>query len=161
MQQAVDCWETGIRATGGAIRPEKVGNWYLLDFNWEGSQWRLKSISDTNLHLTVLNSQGSRELIQHREYNDPEITLGVYCTPDGSMTNQFTQMYKDTQDWADKITAGHMDHSTAYIALTTTIWKKLCYPLQATLLSKQECDQIMKPVLNAILPKMGLNRNFP
>ena len=36
MQKAVDCWETGIRAKGGAIRPEKC-HWYLLDFQWDGS----------------------------------------------------------------------------------------------------------------------------
>jgi hypothetical protein len=29
MQQALDLWEGGIRATGGAIVPE---NWYLIDF---------------------------------------------------------------------------------------------------------------------------------
>ena len=92
--------------------------------------------------------------MQRKEHNDPEITLGVHCTPDGSMNNQFQQMHNDAKDWADKITAGHMDQASAHIALTATIWRKLGYPLQAKTLSKQECKQIMRLVINAALPKM-------
>ena len=31
MQEMLDIWEGGIRATGGAIIPEKL-HWYLVDF---------------------------------------------------------------------------------------------------------------------------------
>jgi len=32
-------WEQGLRATGGALVPEK-SFWYLIDFQWQGSKWR-------------------------------------------------------------------------------------------------------------------------
>ena len=70
-------------------------------------------------------------------------------------------MHSVARDWADKISAGQLDRVSAYIALTTTIWKTLSYPLSATLLTKPECKYIMSPVLKAALPKMGINRNFP
>ena len=120
MQKAVDCWETGIRATGGAIRPEKC-HWYLMDYKWENSQWKLSTIEETKFNLMVLNSKGNRELIKRKEYDNPEITLGVYCTPNGLMHNQSQQMYAAARDWADKIMAGHMDQASTYTALTTTI----------------------------------------
>jgi hypothetical protein len=38
MQQAVDAWEAGIRAGGGAIVPEK-SHWYLIDYKWANGIW--------------------------------------------------------------------------------------------------------------------------
>jgi hypothetical protein len=37
MQQAIDHWEGGLRATGGALVPEK-SYWYLIDFVWTGEK---------------------------------------------------------------------------------------------------------------------------
>ena len=34
MQAVLECWEGGIRATGGAIMPAK-SHWYLIDFAWK------------------------------------------------------------------------------------------------------------------------------
>ena len=33
MQNIMDTWEGGIRATGGALKPSK-SHWYLVDFKW-------------------------------------------------------------------------------------------------------------------------------
>jgi hypothetical protein len=38
MQQAINHWEGGLKATGGALVPEK-SYWYLIDFVWTGKQW--------------------------------------------------------------------------------------------------------------------------
>lgn len=70
-------------------------------------------------------------------------------------------MKAKSQDWEDTITAGHMDQVNVAIALTTTIWRTLSYPLLATVFTKEECEEIMRPAIRAALPKMGLNRNFP
>jgi hypothetical protein len=40
MQLAVDEWEGGLRATGGALDPKK-SHWYLIDFVWQFGEWRL------------------------------------------------------------------------------------------------------------------------
>jgi len=77
------------------------------------------------------------------------------------MRQQIEDMLGKSQDWADKIAAGHVDRVKVAIALQTTIWKTLGHPLPTTLLTKEECEEIMRPVLNAALPKMGLNRHFP
>ena len=39
MQDAVDHWEGGLKATGGALVPSK-SYWYLIDFIWTGDKWR-------------------------------------------------------------------------------------------------------------------------
>jgi hypothetical protein len=38
MQAAMDTWEGGLRATGGALDPEK-SCWYLIRFCWKNGQW--------------------------------------------------------------------------------------------------------------------------
>ena len=38
MQQAIDHWEGVLRATGGALVPEK-SYWYLINFVWTGDRW--------------------------------------------------------------------------------------------------------------------------
>jgi len=39
MQAALALWEQGLCMTRGALVPEK-SFWYLIDFQWWGSQWR-------------------------------------------------------------------------------------------------------------------------
>jgi hypothetical protein len=38
IQSAMDTWEGGLRATGGALEPEK-SFWYLIRFLWKNGQW--------------------------------------------------------------------------------------------------------------------------
>ena len=71
------------------------------------------------------------------------------------MQQQKAYMLQKSQDWGDKISAGHMDRTNVALALNTTIWKTLSYPLPTTLLTKLECDEIMRPALLAALPKMS------
>jgi Reverse transcriptase (RNA-dependent DNA polymerase) len=41
IQQAVDAWEAGIRATRRAIVPDK-SHWYLIAYIWEAGSWRYR-----------------------------------------------------------------------------------------------------------------------
>mmetsp|Transcript_5909 Transcript_5909/g.9058 ORF Transcript_5909/g.9058 Transcript_5909/m.9058 type:complete len:1660 (+) Transcript_5909:3576-8555(+) len=160
MQQAIDVWETSITLTGGAIRPEKC-HWYILDFQWKGSEYSLTTKEDIPYELTVKDMDGKRQIIQRKEYDESEVTLGIHGSPTGDMKHQVQRMKRQSKDWADKITAGHMDRVNVAIALKTTVWRTLGYPLAATLLTKAECEDIMKPTINAALSKMGMNRHFP
>jgi hypothetical protein len=39
LQEAIDAWEYSLKATGGAIVPEKTV-WWLVSFKWCRSEWR-------------------------------------------------------------------------------------------------------------------------
>jgi hypothetical protein len=43
MQEAVDHWEGGLRASGGTLVPEK-SHWYLVDFKYKNGLWKYSSI---------------------------------------------------------------------------------------------------------------------
>jgi hypothetical protein len=38
-QEGVDTWEGGLKATGGALVPNK-SHWYLIDFVWKNNEWK-------------------------------------------------------------------------------------------------------------------------
>jgi hypothetical protein len=70
-------------------------------------------------------------------------------------------MIEQTQLWADHMRTGVICKDETWLALQSTIWRSLCYPLNAVNLTKHQCNKIMGPVLNYALPAMGICRNFP
>jgi hypothetical protein len=58
MQQALDLWEGGIRATGGANVPEK-SHWYLIDLKWQQGNWRDVTEIEAPAHLIVRDCDGN------------------------------------------------------------------------------------------------------
>ena len=64
------------------------------------------------------------------------------------------------KDWVDKIRVSFLSESEAARAMVTTIIKKLEYPLLALTLTREECDTILKPLYQTVLPKARINRNF-
>jgi hypothetical protein len=149
MQGGIDYWEGGIRATGGALIPSK-SHWYLLDFIWENGQWRLALKEDNNTFLLhVKDCNGVRQMLERLEPHEAKAILGVWLAPSGDATDQVKQMRKLTKDWADHLRTGKLKRHEAWLALTTTIWKLLEYPLNALTLSKEECEYIMAPAIQS------------
>ena len=56
IQNVIDAWEGGLRATGGAIVPEKR-YWYLIHFFWNGKKWKYRSIEKMpgNINIRTVN----------------------------------------------------------------------------------------------------------
>jgi hypothetical protein len=63
MQEAIDAWEAGIRATGGAIVPEKL-HWYFVTYRWQNGRWHYARKTEDAFDLTVLNEHGQRQTLQ-------------------------------------------------------------------------------------------------
>jgi hypothetical protein len=52
LQQAIDTWEFSLKATCGAIIPEKTV-WWLVSFQWSGTSWQYAGIQDSPGDLYV------------------------------------------------------------------------------------------------------------
>ena len=52
MQEVVDTWEGGLRASGGALVPAK-SYWYLIHFKFQNNKWSYVSIADTPGSLSI------------------------------------------------------------------------------------------------------------
>ena len=59
MQASVTLWEGFIRASGGALRPEK-SHWYLVDFEWDQGNWTYVQSTPSDPVLTVRTHLGEQ-----------------------------------------------------------------------------------------------------
>jgi hypothetical protein len=60
LQRSIDTWEGSLKATGGAIVPEKTF-WQLIDFKFHAGTWQYKSIADSPGRLFVNDINGIRK----------------------------------------------------------------------------------------------------
>jgi hypothetical protein len=157
LQKAIDVWEGRLKATGGALVPEKTF-WYLTAFKWQGGKWSYQSVAEAPC---VNDIKGQRKLLRRFEPSHAEVTLGVALAPEGNTLKQATNMKIAAIKWADAMRTGPKSKNDAWLAFQSTIWRTLAYPLPAINLTKEQCDHIMAPILHYILPAIGVCRNFP
>ena len=85
MQQVVDAWEGVAKSTGGALEPSKCW-WYLIHFEWNGSDWSYGS-NNTILYdtITARDASNTRRDLTFIESSQAQEMLGVFLSPDGQV----------------------------------------------------------------------------
>jgi hypothetical protein len=63
--------------------------------------------------------------------------------------------------WAAQIKESTPRQMDAWLALRSTIWKILEYPLTCMTLTKKQCEKIMRPAMSSGLAKSHIYRSFP
>jgi hypothetical protein len=161
MQEAIDTWEGGLRASGGALVASK-SFWFLIHFVFECNRWRYARIHETPGELTIRDLPGTgRVPLAQLEMNEAQETLGVFIAMNGNQKAQTHELWEKATLWADKVRSGRFSHAEAWFSLQFCVMKSLEYPLMATSLSKAQCDKIMQPIRAAALPSLGINRHLP
>lgn len=154
MQQFIDAWSGGLRATGGALVPSK--SWiYPIEFVFDRKgNPSYKDPNDMNLQFTVKDSQNERQPLRTIHPSSAKETLGVYLAPDGNEKGQIEYLKNKITKWVEKVRKNHISKIHAYTALTTTIYKTLEYPTPATTISEKQWAKLLAP-----LYKCGLQAN--
>jgi hypothetical protein len=160
IQEAVDAWEAGIRATGGAIVPDK-SHWYLIAYKWEAGSWRYTRTTENPFELNVKDEFGTRRPLKRLTPMDAERTLGARIAPNGSCAREKRYLRDCAEEWADHIRTGRLPRALSWKALLTTIMRKLLYPLPVTYLSRADCEYIMAPIMSVALSHSGVCRTIP
>ena len=164
VQQAATLWARGIRATGGAINPDK-SFWWLIDFEWNSSQgrwtFRTKKQMEPELELQIPGLTGELEALRRLDPNEAEKTLGVMMAPLENEAAQ-EQYYRDiATKWAENLRPGTLHKYDVIPLIKTTVMKSLEYPMPLSTLSESTWVSIISPILQVCLPKAGVCRNFP
>jgi hypothetical protein len=81
--------------------------------------------------------------------------------PNGSTGSQAEKMRHMAYTWAAEMRKCNLSKSEAWIALISTLWRSLSYPIPALNLTKDQCEKIMAPALAYVLPAMGICCMFP
>jgi hypothetical protein len=160
MQEAIGTWEGGLRSTGGELEPEK-SFWYLIRFFWKKGQRAYVSKEDTPASISVRNHAGDRVELEHLEVIEAWKTLAVKTSPTGDTNAQFDYMLEASHTWAAHIKASNLRQIDACLALRSTIWKTLEYPLTCMTLTDKQCEHIMRPAMSVGIDKSNVCRSFP
>ncbi len=63
LQKAIDTWEASLKATCGALVPEKMV-WWLVSFKWTRASWSYAGIHDSPGDLYVNDIFGVRKVVK-------------------------------------------------------------------------------------------------
>ena len=144
LQRALDLWQTGIEATGGALVPEK-SFWSEISFRWdEKGQWSYNDDNDENNEILMKDMNNEEKVLKKIQSHEAIETLGVHLSPNGSDSIQCEILRKKAIIWANKIKkGGNISKSDAWTCLKSTILKTLEYPLPVTCLTEYQCSKIL------------------
>ena len=162
VQQALSLWSGSVRATGGAINPEK-SFWWLLDYDWKSSagKWGYKRICNLPGSVQIPDLLGRPHSLTRLEPDQAERTLGIQMSPQYNGSAQHSSLKQKAKDWATHISASSLLPYDVFPLIKSTILKSLAYPMALTHLNPTQWEKIMSPVLRAALPKARISRNFP
>jgi hypothetical protein len=160
MQQGLDLWEGLLKATGGALVPEK-SYWYLIDFEWRNGMWKYKTTEETQFDLTVRDKDEIQHVLSRLPVNEARRSLGCRSAPDGNNKAQVEYMRSVAVEWGDKLRAGHLTKYEAWTALTTRVMRTLLYATPALTITNGEANHIMAPILMSGLNALGMQRHLP
>jgi hypothetical protein len=98
MQQAVDTWEGGLRASGGALVPTKT-YWFLTHFVFEQNRWQYARLNETPGNIvTIRDIPGTvRVELEQLDVHEARETLGAFIATRGNQESQ-------TQELCEKAT---------------------------------------------------------
>ena len=91
LQTAVLIWHGGLRATGGALKPEKC-SWRLDDFQWVHGQWRYSTIDETPGSIEVPDVQGALQTITGLDPSEAVKAMGYTRRWTETCTNRSTPL---------------------------------------------------------------------
>ena len=126
----MDLWEGLIKNTGGALATDKRG-WWGIDFLQKEGKWRYKTKEELEGELTAKDHYEVRQIIKQLKTTEAYETLGVWLAADSNHTKELEILKGFAKEWVDHIQVSFLSKSEAVRAMSTTIIKKLEYPLLA------------------------------
>jgi hypothetical protein len=156
-QEALRLWEGLLHATGGALAPEK-SYWYLVEVIRLNGKWTYTRESRQPFDLYLQNGTFKNKRL---EVYQAKQSLGIMTRPDGKMLDEIKKLKNAAASWCDGIRTRRLNPEEAWYSLTATILRTLEYPLVATTLTREQCKEIIKPVLKTVLPLYRVQRRLP
>ena len=155
-QDLIIKWGDALSVTGGALEPNK-SDVTIVKF---AEEERLPRYIFESGSLKMRAPNGELQPLKNIAPSEGRMTLGVMISADGSQTNQLEHMIKKSEEWAESIRVAHLPRHISWLALRTTIFKTLGYPLAATCLSESQCKAALSPALRRGLASSGIVRNL-
>jgi hypothetical protein len=160
MQQGLDLWEGLLKATGGALVPDK-SYWYLIDFKWKDGVWKYATTEETQFNLIMKDKDEVRHVLSCLSVNEAWQSLGYRSVPDGNRKAQVEYMRSVAVEWRDRLRVGHLTRYEAWTALSSRVMKTLLYAALALTITNGEASHIIAPMVMSGLNAMGMQQHMP
>jgi hypothetical protein len=160
MQVVIHFFLDLLQVIAGDLAPEKCV-WYLIARRWNNGLPTLlrKRESCHGIEITS-NATGQTSGIKRKSATQGHITLGFHLTGDITSSAHKKIMKCKAKEYGEAIIISTLNREEGLLAYNTYYMASFLYGTAATSLDIKECEEIQRPVVNVILPKMGINRNI-
>ena len=161
MQAVIRQWGDLMEVTGGALNldPSK-SYWYLVEYVWKRGKWVARDADLGGFDLVARTADNEWVSMTRLSGDQESEMLGLFMSPSGNKTRMLEKLRTLAIEWGAKVRSGRSSQEETWVALKTTISRKLAYPLPALTLTEAECISIMAPALRAALPKSGISSSI-
>jgi hypothetical protein len=152
-------WERLLYSTGGALNLKK-SFWFAIAWQWKHGVASLVTANQCpgELKMTSRHNE-NKETVLRIEPTATYRTLGVYLSPSGQMDESFSILREQSTSYATSIIGSHSTQLESYWSYIIYLIPKICYQLPLLTLNLKQCETIVSIVIQALLPKLHINRN--
>jgi hypothetical protein len=155
LNKCITKWHTILRITGGDLALEKC-SYCIMKWKWKNGVATLETPTSSPGELFVSGTK-----IQRLKPNEGTRVLGVWMAMDGSFGDELKYRIGQSKLMASKLYRSHLSATDSFMVYETRYRPVLQYPLQVTTFTTNELQQIQKPFIHLLLPKIGMNRHTP
>ena len=167
---SINFWSKSLQVTGGKLDPNKSKMQFLTyDFDTYsyGKHYPYRGepvmkpiaeqMGECVLHGNTANDTSPLEKIEpHRGRK----LLGVRLAADGNCGDEFQARKQQSEKMALRLERSHASPVDAYMIYVFRYCPAVFYCLPLTYFTREQCTQIQAPFVNALLPKLRMNRHI-
>jgi hypothetical protein len=145
-----------LQVTGGYLAPEKCA-WFRIAFRWKDGKAKIVQTKQSHKRINLASkSEGTTVGIKRKEPSDSHRTIGFHLQGNGKTDSHKKVMREKAESYGEANRRSILKRGDISTACNCYYMPSIAYGTPATALTFKECDDLQKPVANAILPKMGM-----
>ena len=164
MQRSLHEWHKILQITGGDLCLEKC-TLILMKWKQVGECGNMvlasKKDDEKNLTITSVLDTSNEQQLKRIDPHQAERVLGIRLPLTGKMTIEMNFRKEQLLDFCKSLYKAPLSHYEAHVAYQSRYKSIAKYPFPITTFSSSQLDEIQKPSIRLLLPKLGLNRNMP
>jgi hypothetical protein len=158
MKETIHFFLNFLQVTRGDLAPEK-GAWFFITYHWKYGKSTLIKPKDSHRGIELQSkSNGTHTTLKWKAPEDRHHILGFHLNGDGSSNGHRHVMTAHAILYGEAIAWSTPRRGENSLAYSVFYMKSLAYGTPATFMPFKDCHNMQKPVVNTILPKLGINR---
>jgi hypothetical protein len=158
MEEIIQFFQDLLQVTVGDLAPEKCVC-YLISHRWNDGKPKLLQKHSSQQGIKIVSRSTNTESgVKQKAPNEVHHTLGFFMTGYVTCSVHKKVMTEKALLYAIVIQRSSVWKGESGLAHNSFYLPSIGYGTPATTLTQQECYNIQKPVVNSILPKMGISR---